>query len=761
MATLRCTCGAEQDSSERFCSECQAYLWWDQPEEATADQFGGTTHVDNVRPQAPAADADAEADAEAEAELEAVANAATASASSIHSPPPAATATTTPLAPAPTPTPTAPPSAATETPLAPGPPLTPPQPVKPDRGPNDTGSGPSVSAFSPANDPTTPAEDAPASGDSDEQASPAPPSDRHAAAPEVGVEASEVTIGADGRGTLVLEITNTSSIVDGYDVVTPDAPPWLSATAEDAHLMPGESRKVSVTLSVRSEDIVLAQRIVVNVDVVSQADGARRASAVVEVIIPPSGPLMSLGVRPSVLRLQDVAAGELVLLLDNQSSNHPQTFDLSGSDPEGVVRFGFDRRRVTVRPGGVEEMVVEFSAPLPEPGTEVTRQLTITGSNPDGEATATFILTQRRRVSVDAPIQVRLSPAHVTSVNGADADFEVQLDNRGGDGPKSVVLSAHDAENRLTFEFASREVTVAAGTTRRVQARVRGSAPPSGTTETLPFSVVASNGPVDAEAQGELEATATPDPMSTALLHVPAKHMRMDGGAEHIEFDAIVDNRDGHDSMYVWLSGTSEDGEAVLRFHPSELSVAAYSTAVVHVSVNAPRPRAGDSITRDIEVQASNGRRAVSASAKITQTSPNYRPAWSRVLVIFGAVFAITGSIMVWVGTKRVLPTLELFQTAIATYYEDVEWHSVVEAAARVVVILLAIGMVLGLTGRAGGLSRECAVLIVLLTAGLLIGTMVRGDVDFRSPALGLFVVWFGALLGYIGGVLARPRQDL
>jgi hypothetical protein len=38
MAVRICeTCGAENDASERFCTTCHAYLWWDAAEEATAE----------------------------------------------------------------------------------------------------------------------------------------------------------------------------------------------------------------------------------------------------------------------------------------------------------------------------------------------------------------------------------------------------------------------------------------------------------------------------------------------------------------------------------------------------------------------------------------------------------------------------------------------------------------------------------------------------------------------------------------------------
>ena len=696
MATRKCECGAEQDSSERFCSECLAYLWWDQPEEATVDQFGGTTRLDVVQPDAQVGDVGA---------------AAAVSAPSPQPPPPQQVASTP--------------------------------------GPSATASVLPVGAVS---TPVT-VESA--------QPGPATPPDRHAAVPEVVVETSEVTIGADGTGTLVLEVTNPSDIVDGYDFAIPDAPPWLLATAEDAHLMPGESRTIGVKLSVRSDQIVLAQRVGVRFEVTSQADGARRANAMVDVLVPPSGPLMSLTIQPSIVRLQDVAAGEVVLVLDNQSANHPQTFQLSGSDPEGVVRFGFDRRRVTVRPGGVENVTVGFSAPLPEPGAEVTRQITITGTHPNGEVAATVLVIQRTLPApVDEPLQVRLSPVQIRSVNGADADFEVQLDNRGGHSPKSVVLSARDAQNRLTFAFAPREVTVASGMTGGANARVRATPPPAGTTEMLPFTVVASNGRVDTEAQGQLEATATPDPMSTALLHVSSPHLKLTGGAERAEFYVVVDNREGHKSVRVSLTGTSEDGDAMVNFDPSDVSVAARSTSRVRVLVRAPRPPAGESVTRELELRASDGRQAVSATTKLIQSTPDLRPVWSRFLVFFGAVFAVIGSLLPWVGTTRALPSLDLLERVIGQQVSEVDWNSLVEAAARVVVILLAVMMVLGMTGRAGGLTRQSAVLIVLLTAGLLIGTLVGGVAEFRAPARGLFVVWFGALLGYIGGVLARPRQD-
>jgi MFS family permease len=69
---------------------------------------------------------------------------------------------------------------------------------------------------------------------------------------------------------------------------------------------------------------------------------------------------------------------------------------------------------------------------------------------------------------------------------------------------------------------------------------------------------------------------------------------------------------------------------------------------------------------------------------------------------------------------------------------------------------MLSIMMAFGMTGQSGGLTRKSAVMIVLLTIGLVIAGAIAGM--FSGPDLGIFVVWLGAVLGYVGGVLAKPR---
>lgn len=682
MAVRICdTCGAENDASERFCTTCHAYLWWDAPEEATADSVGGTTHADAAPVAAPEADtAPADADADAAA---------------------GAAATTT--------------AAGSAQPAPPAPPVA-----------HEGG------------------------------AVPAPPvHEKHASPPRVAVQTAEVMLGPDAPTAVIVEIANPSEIVDGYDVVPLDAPAWLVIAAEEAHLMPGETRQVAIRLTAESEEMVLAQRVTVHLDVVSQADVSCRTQAAFDVVVPPAGPRIAISVRPAMLRLQDAAAGEFTLLLDNHASNHPQTLKLSASDPENAVRFAFDRTMVTVRPGTVEELTVSFSSPMPEPGAEVTRQLTVTGQHDEGPVVATLTLIQRTRPApVDAPLRVQLSPAHLSSVNGADVDFDVVFDNRGGHSARTLVLSGRDPENRVAFAFNPRELVVPPESSVSARARIRAAAPAAGTTETLPFTVIASDGKVDAEAEGMLEASATPDPMSTAALFVQPQHLSL-ANARRADFRVDVDNRRGLEPLRVRLSGSSDDGAATLRFHPAEVVVAAHSTASVNLEVEAPRPPARQSITRQLNVQASDGRQAVVAGAALTQTTTDLRPAWSRVLVIFGVLFVVVGSFMPWfLFFGPYLPGIQEFVGEVQG--QDYQDGSIIERATRVLVLVLAVMMAFGMTGQSGGLTRKSAVLIALLTVGIAVAGAVAGVTT--APDYGLIVVWFGAVLGYVGGVLAKPR---
>lgn len=676
MAVRICeTCGAENDASERFCTTCHAYLWWDSAEEATADSVGGTTPVDD-----PAALLGTGTGGDA-ASAEAGASTTTAQASL----------------------------------------------PEPPQAPGTDGVDVSQSRA------------------------------RHAVPPTVAVQAPEATLGADGTATVVFEVTNPSEIVDGYDVVPREPPGWLVISTEDAHLMPGETRQIAIRLASESDEMILAQRVPVSFDVVSQADPTCRADAAIDVVVPPAGPRLAMTARPALLRLQDVAAGEFTLVLDNHASNHPQTLQLSASDSENAVRFAFDRTRLTVRPGAVEELTVAFSAPLPEQGSEVTRQITVTGQHDEGPVAATLTVVQRTRPApVDEPLRVQLTPAHLTSVNGADSDFDVVLDNRGGHGARTVVLSARDPENRLAFAFNPRELVVPPEGSATARGRVRTAPPAPGTTETQPFTVIASDGKVDTEAEGVLESSATPDPMSTAALFVQPQHLDL-GSARRGEFRVDVDNRRGLEPLRVRLSGSSDDGAASLRFHPADLVVAPRSTAAVHLAVEAPRPPARESITRQLTLQASDGREAVVANASLTQARGDSRPAWSRVLVIFGVLFVVIGSFMSWfLFSDARLPTIEGFLGIIQSGAYADGWPYLVEAGMRVLVLVLAVMMAFGMTGQSGGLTRKSAVLIVLLTVGLVIAGAVAGVI--AGPGFGLFVVWFGAVLGYAGGVLAKQR---
>src|SRR5215211_6413848 len=67
----------------------------------------------------------------------------------------------------------------------------------------------------------------------------------------------EITVPATGEPAgLVVQITNTSTIVDGYVVEAPNAPDWLALEASQVGLLPGTEEALPVPMRVASARLV-------------------------------------------------------------------------------------------------------------------------------------------------------------------------------------------------------------------------------------------------------------------------------------------------------------------------------------------------------------------------------------------------------------------------------------------------------------------------------------------------------------------------
>ena len=88
-----------------------------------------------------------------------------------------------------------------------------------------------------------------------------------------------------------------------------------------------------------------------------------------------------LRLDPSVVRVRDTKVGQLEAIIDNRGGSRVRRVFLSGRDPERLVRFTFSPPSLDVLPGDIGRVRVRLEAPLPEPGQEATRQVTVVGSD--------------------------------------------------------------------------------------------------------------------------------------------------------------------------------------------------------------------------------------------------------------------------------------------------------------------------------------------------------------------------------------------
>lgn len=578
--------------------------------------------------------------------------------------------------------------------------------------------------------------------------------EERAEVPVVSPDHAAVVVGPDAPGSFTLSLKNASPVVDGMVVHAVAPPPWLVVTHDDANLMPGEGRAVTVTLAARPEVLVVAQTLEVPVLVRSSLDPTKAAKVTVHLTVPPYGPPPTMTARPHLLQLTDETAGSFTVTLDNRAANHPRHYPLVVQDAEDVVRADVVPPSVDVPAGEAVDVRVRFTAPAPEAGRDVTRQLTVTGEDPDGPVSATVTVVQRTSPEEEPePFTVRLDPSHLHVVGTETAAFDVIVDNRAADDGLGVEVAGRDPQRLVAFSFGHSRFVVPGGKAMRVHALVRTSAPAPGTAASRPFSVVVTDGEREVEATGMLDVTAPAAPITTARLLVQPANLTTQGRQGTYAVD--VDNRAGASTLQVSLSAADDSGRARLTFSHPQVAVPAGQVGRVQLTVDAPLPAGGTTAQRSVKVVASDGSRSVEAQATLTQTARDWRPVAKRWFVWLGAIAVILGTLVPWLG-GRVVDFELLVQRA--SDGDEVAIGLAAAIGSTVLVAVLALVMLLGLNGSGGRLIRGSAILIALLAVGALVveSTVVGAPV----VTTGVPVILTGAVLGFIGGVLARPRAS-
>ena len=137
---------------------------------------------------------------------------------------------------------------------------------------------------------------------------------------------------------------------------------------------------------------------------------------------------------------------------------------LTGRDPERLVRFTFSPPSLDVLPGDIGRARVRLEAPLPEPGQEATRQVTVVAAdgNKEIEASGTFVQVTSPK-PVETPVALKLEPSLLRVRDNPSGQFQVIVDNRQGIRPRRVTLAGTDPERALGFSFWPPVVEVGQG----------------------------------------------------------------------------------------------------------------------------------------------------------------------------------------------------------------------------------------------------------------------------------------------------------
>jgi hypothetical protein len=319
---------------------------------------------------------------------------------------------------------------------------------------------------------------------------------------------------------VTVRVVNASTIVQAYDVTVVNSPPWLLVTPGRVQLLPGTEEQVQMLLSIRAEDLVPVQRARLRLRVQGESAAELRRDARVDLIVGAVTAPPQLRLEPSTLRARDSTTALFRVVVDNRRSNEPLLVHLAGSDPELAAQFRFTPPRLEVPPGGAAAARMRVDAPLPEPGEQLTRTLTVVASDgrQEHEVRGTFLQASTPPV-IDPPVSLRLDPSVVKVQNSSSGHTTVVIDNRRGSRPQQVAISADDDEGAVRFSLSPERLEVPAGRAAKARITMHAARPEAGTTYTRPLTVSAWNGVEVTEAQGSfVQSSSDRRPMARAAL---------------------------------------------------------------------------------------------------------------------------------------------------------------------------------------------------------------------------------------------------
>jgi len=430
-------------------------------------------------------------------------------------------------------------------------------------------------------------------------------------------------------GGVELRVFNPSSIVEGYrvDAVTP--PPWLTISQPAIRLLPGDDTVERVGFTIAPRTVAVA-RLPLRLRVHPLNDEAKYAEVDLLLTIPPVGGPVTIRPEPAVVRLRDSTQGQFTVHLDNNDSNYPQRYQMSGSDDEGAVRFVFTPTVVEVAPWSSAQVGVRFESPAPNPGEQANRQLKIRAvCEADSVETMVGLVQQS---SAAPPVRLRLEPTVLRTRDTSVVELDIIVDNHAGSRNRHITFRGRDAETRIQFWFYNREVWVRPGGEARTRAQLQARAPSAGEELTRQFTIVANDGQHESEVSGSWIQSASHAPITTATVRLEPERLRVRDRTDG-RLGVVVDNRGGARPLRVRLSGSDPEGIVGFFFNPPVLEVGAGRWGRAELSVSAPPPPSGQTAARTFRVRASDENGAVEAAGVFDQSTSLTPLSTARILL--------------------------------------------------------------------------------------------------------------------------------
>jgi len=322
---------------------------------------------------------------------------------------------------------------------------------------------------------------------------------------EAGVVVADATVPLDGTpATVIVNVANTSTIVDTYVVDALDAPPWLEVRPGRTELLPSTAGTVVAGLRIVSPTLVAAQQLPLLLRVRNTAGRSAYRDLSVRVTVPTVDAPLELRAEPRLVRVRDLSPGVCRVVVDNSRSNRWVQVRLSASDHEQVVRATWASRQLQVPPGGRAETEVRLDAPPPDPGGEVSRTITITASDAGRRTETTVTLTQSASRSAIELVALRLDPSVLRLGGRHRGHLAAVVDNRRGVGPVRLSLRGYEPENSVRFAFSPATLQVQSGQEASSLVTVTAPRTPPGREVTRRLTIVASDGRADIRADGSV-----------------------------------------------------------------------------------------------------------------------------------------------------------------------------------------------------------------------------------------------------------------